>query len=442
MGFDGNIDLGAVAGVHPHVLPGETPPTVVGGTDGECATQDRVTLVERRLANPDRTDEAVMNAQAADEWGLHVGSVIHIPFYTNDESNSPTYDGPPHLLAKVRLVGEVVFSSSVVQDDIEALGSAVVLLSPALTQELAPCCAYYSGNALQLAGGARNVERVVAEAARVTPIAGAGSGGRSNPSATETKVQQAIKPEAIALGVFVGIAGIAVLLIAGQVIGRLLRANAMEAGTLRTLGADRAMTLGDGLPGLLGAVVVGSLLAVAAAVGLSPLAPLGPVRPVYPDPGVSFDWTVPGLGFVALVVALGSLTVVLSRREVIRLAFGQPPEAWKQEPGVIRSAATSGLPLPVTTGLRFALESGRGRSAVPVRSAIFGAVLAAVVLATTVTFGASLDNLVSHPAPYGWNWDDALLSGFAGQEDLPQHQIATLLDHDRSFRDRASAWVP
>jgi hypothetical protein len=94
-------------------------------------------------------------------------------------------------------------------------------------------------------------------------------------------------------------------LIAGLMIGRILRSGAGETDTLRALGADRAMTLGDGLGGMLGALFAGSLLAVAVAIGLSPLALLGPVRPVYPDPGVAFDWTVLGLGLLALIVVLG-----------------------------------------------------------------------------------------------------------------------------------------
>ena len=57
----------------------------------------------------------------------------------------------------------------------------------------------------------------------------------------------------------------------------------------------------------LGAMVTGSLLAVA--VVLSPLAPIGPVRPVYPDRGIAFDWTVLGLGFALLVVALSGPAV-------------------------------------------------------------------------------------------------------------------------------------
>jgi putative ABC transport system permease protein len=428
-GFDGNIDLSAVRGTHPDIGAGETPPTVIGGE--EYLTMDRVTLVEGRLADPQRTDEAVMNAQAATEWGLHLGSVIGIPFYTDTESTSPSYNGPPHLVAKVELVGEVVFSSSVVEDDIDRLGSAVVLLSPALTAEVAPCCTYYSGDALQVAGGESNQTLVHEEAARVTPLAGGEvAGGGSTPATVVTKAQQAIKPEAVALGVFGGIAGLAVLLIAGLMIGRILRAGTVESATLRALGANQAMTLSDGLVGLLGAVVGGSVLAFGVAVALSPLTPLGPVRPVYPYKGFAFDWTVLGLGLVALVLVLGSLAVILAGRELSRLASTMSGETWKQERGVVRSAAGAGLPIAVVTGLRFALESGRGRNSVPVRSAIFGAVLAIAVLVTTVTFGASLNNLVSHPALYGWNWNYALLSGFAGQEDLPADQTAALLDKD------------
>ena len=49
------------------------------------------------------------------------------------------------------------------------------------------------------------------------------------------------------------------------------------------------------------------------------------------------------------------------------------------------------------------------------RSAVLGAVLAVVVVVTSVTFGASLNSLVSQPALYGWNWNYALLAGFSGR---------------------------
>jgi hypothetical protein len=84
----------------------------------------------------------------------------------------------------------------------------------------------------------------------------------------------------------------------------------------------------------------------------------------------------------------------------------------------------------VVTGIRFALEPGDGRDAVPMRSAIFGAVLAVFVVVATVTFGSSLNALLSQPRLYGWNWNYMLLSGFSGDEDLPAGQTASLLVHD------------
>ena len=127
------------------------------------------------------------------------------------------------------------------------------------------------------------------------------------------------------------------------------------------------------------------------------------------------------LSAVAVVIALPAGT-----------ASRTPPAPAGQNRGsrAARAAANAGLPTPTVTGIRFALEPGAGPNAVPVRSAIVGAVLAIVVVISTLTFGTSLHTLVSRPTLYGWNWNYELLSGFAGQEDLPQKQVTTLLDHD------------
>ncbi|HTT58728.1 MAG TPA: FtsX-like permease family protein [Acidimicrobiales bacterium] len=425
VGFDGNVNLNGVRGLHPHFTAGETPPTIIGGS--EFLTLDRVTLVSGHLFSARHPDEAVINEQAAVEIGVHVGSVIAIPFYSDAEATSSTYNGPPYLFPKVTIVGVVVFNSSVVQDEIDQLGSAVVLLSPKLTERLENCCAYYSGTAIKVRGGPANVARVHREIDRVDPIARFGVGQGSSPAATVAKAQQEIEPEAIALGVFGAIAGLAVLLIAGQMVGRIVRSGARDARTLRALGADLSMTVGSELFGPSLAVVSGALLAVALAICLSPLAPLGPVRPVYPDPGVSYDWTVLGFGFLALTLILLLTALIMARRELDRPASEIRREAssW-----VSRVLGASSLPLSLATGLRFALKSGRGPDAAPVRSATLGAVLAIVVLVSTLTFGASLNNLVSHPSLYGWNWNYAMLSGFAGEEDMPLPQVTRLFNRD------------
>jgi len=103
----------------------------------------------------------------------------------------------------------------------------------------------------------------------------------------------------------------------------------------------------------------------------------------------------------------------------------------------VRAASASGLPPPAVEGVRLALDPGTGRNAVPVRSAILGAALAMVVLIATVTFGASLDTLVSHPALYGWNWTYALCSCEGSTVYIPEQRAAALLDHDPAV----AAWT-
>ena len=57
------------------------------------------------------------------------------------------------------------------------------------------------------------------------------------------------------------------------------------------------------------------------------------------------------------------------------------------------------------------------------RSAILGAILAVTVVVATVTFGSSLDTLVSHPALYGWNWTYDM-DGGGGLGDVPGQAAA------------------
>lgn len=61
------------------------------------------------------------------------------------------------------------------------------------------------------------------------------------------------------------------------------------------------------------------------------------------------------------------------------------------------------------------------------RAAILGTVLAMIVTVATVTFGASLQTLVSRPALYGWNWSYVLSSGITY---IPRDRAAALLDRD------------
>jgi MacB-like periplasmic core domain/FtsX-like permease family len=411
-------------------------PGLPGSIDGEYFNQDRVTIIQGRMADPRRADEVVMDAKGSPAQ-VHVGEVIPFGFYTNAQEQLPDFGKAsikPYLRLDVNVVGKAVFSHELVQDDIDAGLDGGLLFTPALTRQLTQCCVYHTVTAIRVDGGSRNVAAVEAGIERVLP--------RGLPvefyvtSLTVAKAERAIEPESIALGVFGGIAALAALLIAAQVIGRQLRLGAGDLDVLRALGAGPAMTASDGLPGVLGAVAAGSLLAAAVAVALSPLAPIGLVRPVYPDPGIAFDWTVLGLGVAVLIAGLSAVAIALAYRQAPHRAAARRPQAGWRGSGLARAAAASGLPAAAVTGIRFALDPGAGRNAVAVRSAILGAALAMIVVLATVTFGASLDTLVSHPALHGWNWTYAL-SAADNTAYIPRQHAAAVLDHDPSVE----AWA-
>jgi hypothetical protein len=387
----------------------------IGSIDGEYFDQDRVTVTAGQLANPDRADEFVATALAARLLGWHVGQVIPMGFYTN--SQSPT--SRPLRQLPMTLTGIVTFNNEVVLDDVDTYPS-YVLFTPALTgpfgtgqEEI-----YYG---LKLTDGIAGVPAVEHEIIRAVPQAVNASFHLT--STVEGQVNRTVEPEAIALAVFGIIAALATVLIATQVIARQLQQAGEDTAVLRALGASRLVIMGDTVTGILGSIAAGSLLAAGVAIALSPLSPIGPVRPVYPSPGPAADLTVLGAGALGLAVVIGAVAVVLAARSAADRQARTPGRSFRGS-GIARLAAGSGASVSVLAGIRFALEPGRGRTAVPVRSAMFGAVLAVATVAATLTFGSSLTALVSHPPLYGWNWSYVL----QGANIPPQSQ--TLLDHD------------
>ena len=151
---------------------------------------------------------------------------------------------------------------------------------------------------------------------------------------------------------------------------------------------------------------LGLLLAVLVALSLSPLAPLGPVRPVYPEKGISFDATVLLGGIAILVFALCAIAGAQSVRGAAHRA-ARRRQAEPRRSSTVRFLQAAGMSVAGVVGVHFALEPGRGRTAVPVRSVLVGTVLAVAMVVTTLTFASGLSTLVSHPALYGWNWNYA-----------------------------------
>ncbi len=297
-------------------------------------------------------DDVAVLSSVAKATGLHLGEHVPLGVYTNAQTQLPSSARPassPYRKAERHHRRLVVSTHNLVEDDVDNSGS--LAYSPRRSPgPLLACCANYTETGCR-SRRHRHLAAVDAEIQRLLPEGLPRSPARL--SHRLAKAERAIKPESIALGVFGGIAALAALLIAAQVIGRQTPlGDRRRCGRCGRWAPSPAMTTADGLIGVLGAVVIGVLLAVAVAVLLSPLAPIGPVRPVDPTPGVSFDWTVLGLGFLVLVVR------PRRRRRSPWPTAGTPRRGADERPscagatvGRGRQRVPSGLPAPAVTGV-------------------------------------------------------------------------------------------
>jgi len=416
-----------VISVEPDGAPNlNAPVNPVGSVDGLYFDEDRATPVVGRMADPRRADEFVTTALGARALGLHVGQVVPMGVYTATQFSSPGFGTPrvaPERRIGMRLTGIVVFNDEVIEDDTDRLPTDI-LFTPALTRTLIASNAIQgTWYAMQLAHGNRDIPAVEEALIRLLP-----SGSDANfsvTSLTEIKVEGAVKPESIALGVFGAIAALAALAIAAIAISRQLRSADEDLQVLRAFGASPSMTVGDELVGVLAAIVVGSLLAAAVAVALSPLSPLGPIRSVYHPAGIAFDWTILGFGVLVLIGGLGVIAVALAHRGAPHRLAGRSRNDRPRDSKLVKMANSRGLSTSGVVGLGFALNPGRGRNAVPARTVLLGGALAVIMVTATLTFSSGLHTLVSRPALYGWNWSYALSSG-----NVVPPQALAALNHD------------
>lgn len=374
--------------------------------DGLMSRMDRPTIVSGRMADPTKVDEMVMTVAAANVVGIKLGETIPFGFYASDQVASSLFGSAglaPKLRIQAKLVGIVVINNQVVQDDVDRFPTTV-LFTPALAHEAAGCV-LNTIFGLQLDHGASDVADT--RQAFIDALPGPANYDFHITARIEAQVERTLKPEAVALALFGVIAAIVALLVAVQAISRRLQSQANDRLVLRALGAGPVMVVGDGLVGVMIAVVVGSLVAAVTAVGLSQLAPLGPVRKVYPSAGVAFDWTVLSIGLAALIVALWLSAVLLAY-------WNRPQQSRQAERSATRSSrldrvfSWGGLPPSGVVGLRFAIQPDRRRGGPPTRTTLVSFVLATLLIVATLTFGSGLHTLLSRPPLFGWNWNYVL----------------------------------
>lgn len=218
-------------------------------------------------------------------------------------------------------------------------------------------------------------------------------------------IQRSIRLESQALWVLSALITLAAVAILGQSLARQTYLDSAELPTLRALGMSRVQLVALGMVRAAIIGVVAACMVVPVAVLLSPLAPIGLARIAEPDPGLAVD-ALPLLLGVLSVLLFTILGAAVPTWTAARTARAGSLEADRQRPSTLAGVLGRVWPSPAAAvGVRMALEPGRGRTAVPVRSAIFGATLSLAALTASLLFATSLGHLLATPRLSGYTWD-------------------------------------
>ncbi len=373
-------------------------------------------LLEGRFPDPDRPDELYLNELAAEHLDLGPGDTIDLVPVGADQfetffSNQPL-EGEPRTFT---VTGVARFP-----DDLEAFsGSRFAFLTPAYWEETAGDLAFLGPTITVDVLPGQQQAFVDAVSEFLPPSSVEVVGGEDS----DVTVGNATHVQAVALALFAGVLGLSALAFLALGYSRQVLAAEEDAEALLALGMSRRRRgLVVATPILVAAVASGALAGVLAAC-LSPIFPFGLGGRAEPDPGLHLDAGVVLGGAVAAVVLLaaaGGLFTIAHLR-------------WPRRPRTT-AERTLRLPLVPSLGVGLATRPGRGRRAVPVRSVLITATLGVALLVATLTFGHSLDQLVSDPERYGWNVDIIF-----GSSDDPENfdDISPVLEGD----DRVGEWA-
>ena len=436
-GYDQAVGrLPEVVGAAPVVGINALPLTPDGQLDGDATVGapfdaeylrhiDRPKILAGRLPRTDRPDEVTVDVMAAQHLHLHIGSILNLGAVAGD---GPSPSNPIRRLRE-RVVGVVAMRSNIVPTtDSDQFGN--VYTSASLLYGLGTnwrSFQAFDGTYVRLRPGTSRAEftRTVQRLAQKFPATG-GSVFVADENQQAAGVEQAIRPEAIALALFGLIAGLTTLLIVAQLVARQLSSGAADYSVMKALGMTRAQLAVTGLAEACLVVLVGGLLASVIAALASPLMPIGPARLAEPNPGVSIDLFVLGIGLVCFVGVVAALVAWPVWRLSTRRPQARAPEVGihdSQTP-LRRLLESPGVPLVASIGIRGGLTPGQGSRAVPVRSGIIGAALSLAMVIATLTFGANFLRLVDTPVLYGQTWDTAVDVQFSQIPDSIIHELA------------------
>jgi ABC-type lipoprotein release transport system permease subunit len=371
-------------------------------SDPMTAPVDRFKVIAGRAADPNRADEAVITPFGA-QRGLRLGMTFPLATFPDEELAvfAKAVEQKPRTM---RIVGVVAAPGTFPPQVAET--SFLMFLTPAFYREYPNAWGGPDSVFVRLRDGVdlESFRKRVEEHTDGSPSQIRDRKGQ------DANVQRSIHIQAVALWIVAALAALVTLLLASQTISRQIAIDADDDATLSALGMTSVQTSAVAVVRVIAIAAISIAVASLVSIVSSAWMPLGIAGTAEPSPGVRVDAVVIGAGIAAIALGVALIALLSAMKE----ARKRRAPAHNQASTVASTFARAGLGASGVIGLRFALERGRGRTAVPVGTSIAGIAIGVLALAATLVFSSSMDRLRSEPELYGVTWDMAVGLGEVG----------------------------
>lgn len=276
--------LSAVVGIS--AIPENTQAEILadGSVDGRFLTAiERPKLLEGRMPSPEQPWEVLAGRGAATGFHLHAGSRLHVLVGPSTPTGMD--------MTKARHVTLTVVGVVATRDDVVTVNANAevpkVLTTPAFVRQFDPSFYDFDGAFIRLRPGT-SIARFQATAEAVSarfPDAGSPI-FVADEHEQAASVERAIRPQAVALGLFSVLLGLATLVVVGQLAARQIAVVGTDLPALRALGMTPRQLVLFSLAEVSLTAVVGAVVAMVVGILGSPFMPIGPARIAEPHPGI------------------------------------------------------------------------------------------------------------------------------------------------------------
>jgi ABC-type lipoprotein release transport system permease subunit len=352
---------------------------------------------------PVRPYDVLVGYSMQQQFDLHIGSTVTVPFYKISQTHEVLSSNVAPPAKGRRITFRVVGVEASMIDFPTSTPTYSVYTSAAFTRVARGTIVGAGFAQVRLVDGAKDLPRYQFY---VNNLGKHGNYFVESEDSSITAIEGSVHPQVVGWWLFALFAALAGFALIGQALSRQTLFEKDAYPTLAALGFRPQQFFWLGMIRSAVVALMGGIGALVLAFLVSPLTPVGEARAAASSIGFVVEGSTFLLGLLAIVVVVLVLAIVPAWRGA-QVEVERRRENQTQATGVSKVAtglAAMGSPPSVLIGVRNALERGRGRTSVPLTTALVGTVLAVAALVASMVFGASLTNLLSTPRLYGANW--------------------------------------